>query len=77
MTAVGQAVEQRRRHFSITDDLWYLIYVRPLTPANEGRAAGNDGKSLEAVEFSDQVLDHAIREAVLLGIAAQICKWQN
>ena len=54
-----------------------LLHVHRLAPVGEARVAGDDEDPLDPRQAGDDVVDHAVGEVVLLGIAAQIGERQH
>ncbi len=87
----GDAVDQLRRdpqpvagaphaafeHVADAEVLRDLAHVDGAALVDEGGIAGDHREGLEAAERRDDVLDHAIGEIVLLGVAAQVLERQH
>src|SRR5215831_4204699 len=54
-----------------------LLYVYGLAFVREARIAGDDEEPADAGERGDDLLDHAVGEIFLLGVAAQILEGQH
>ena len=55
----------------------YLLYVDRTALVDEARIAGDDEQPLHTRQAGDDVLDHAICEIFLLGIAAHVLERQH
>src|SRR5262249_52898404 len=53
------------------------LHVDRLAFVSEGRIAGDDEEPADARERSDDLLDHAVGEVFLFGVAAHVREWQN
>src|SRR6516225_1506439 len=52
-----------------------LFHIDGLALVSETRIACDDEQPADAGEGGDDLLDHAVREIFLVGIAAQVRKW--
>jgi hypothetical protein len=65
------------QHIADTQISRDLRDVHGATLVDEGRVAGDDDEFLETGERRDDVLDHAVGEVFLLGIAAHVLEGQH
>src|ERR1700730_16314930 len=54
-----------------------LLHVNCLVFVGEARIAGDDEEPSDAGERGDYLLDHAVGEILLLGVAAYVLEWHH
>src|SRR5215467_4593839 len=64
-------------HVSHSQFAAHLLYVHRLALVGEARISGDHEQRLEARQSGDDVLDHPVREILLLGITAHVLERQH
>ncbi len=74
IAALPHAAFEHIAHAEVAAD---LLHIDRLTLVGKGRVAGDDEQPADAREGGDDLLDHAVGEIFLLGVARQVLKRQD